>query len=395
MKSFLRTHISHLVSDRSGVASVLVALAMTAMLGLTALAVDLGQIHLKRGALQTAADAGALAGANSLLAEGDDFATLRTIVTAYATKNLVQEDIPNLAITDNDITFLRDGVPTNYEPNQVEVAVTLSAARGNPLQLYFGKLLGVPTADVRAVSRAGIVGICSSKCVKPFVVPTKFEWDDQAAPGTKYYENGTMDVENQAEVDSVNILGYDQSDVGTQIIIKPGDPSLAIVPGQYNLVDLPPANRATPITGAAAVAENIAGCTGSNSLYPVGPGDTLQLEPGNSAGPVKAGTNSLIGEDPYAYWDTSTNSVEGSVYNDPLDSPRVAIMAFYDPRYPPVSGRNDIIVYELGAFFIESVDSTGNVSARFMNTVAVDPDSTNSADCMLRMSKVMLDSSRQ
>lgn len=383
-----------LYKGQRGTASVLVGLTVMVIMGLCAFAIDFGQAYLKRGALQTAADSGALAGANSLLSEGQDFTDLRAIVTNYVTKNLVPDDQPTVALTNADIVFMKDGVPSTDNPNQVEVTVTLSEERGNPLKLYFGKLLGVPTMDVRAVARAGIVGICSSKCVKPFVVPTKFEWDDMADPGTSYYNNGEMDVDSAAEVASVNILGYTQEDVGTQIIIKPGDPKLTIVPGQYNLVDLPPVNKGSPITGADAVRENIAGCTGSNSLMPVGPGDELQLEPGNSAGPVKQGTGDLIAEDPYAYWDSSTNSVEGSVYDDPLDSPRVAIMVFYDPRQPPASGRNSIFIYELGAFFIESVDSVGNVSARFMNTVAVDPSSTDNNDCLLRMSRMLIDSSR-
>jgi len=384
-----------LLNDEHGIASLLVGLSMVALMGMTALAVDLGQVYLKRGALQTAADAGALAGATSLLAEGEDFTQLRTIVTKYATRNMVAADIPTTALTDTDIVFMKDGVATQIEPNQVEVTITLSLERGNPLMLHFGNIIGVPSIDVRVVSRAGIVGICSSKCVKPFVVPTKFDWDDQAAPGTKYYDNGKMDVESVTELNSVNILGYDQDDVGTQIVIKPGDPSATIVPGQYNLVDLPPVNKGTPTTGADAVRDNIAGCTGSNSEFAVGPGDELQLEPGNSAGPVKQGTGNLISQDPYAYWDESTKSIEGSEHSDPLDSPRVAIMAFYDPRTPPISGRNSITVYELGAFFIEGVDSNGNVSARFMNTVAVDPLSSDDSDCLLRMSRVMLDSSRQ
>ena len=296
-------------NDR-GVASIMVALAMTSIMAFTALAVDIGQIHLKRGALQTAADAGALAGANSLLAEGSDYAQLRAIVKNYAYRNLVENDIPGSALTDPDIVFMRDGVPTENEPNQVEVTITLSSQRDNPLNLYFGGIIGTPTINIQAVSRAGLVGICSSKCVKPFIIPTRFEWDDSAAPGTKYFENGQMDVDSPAELDSVIVLGYNQDDIGTQIIIKPGDPSLAITPGQYNLVDLPPVNKGTPTTGADAVRENISGCTGSNSEFTVAPGDELLLEPGNSAGPVKQGTNNLISEDPYAYWDTSTNSIE-------------------------------------------------------------------------------------
>ncbi len=389
-------NIKRLIQDEHGIVSIMVGFAMAAILGLAALAIDLGSVYLKRSALQTAADAGALAGANSLLAEGSDFEQLRTIVTTYAVKNMAEDDQPASALTDTDIVFMKDGVPSLDSPNQVEVTITLSADRGNPFPFTFGKVLGIPSVNLKAVSRAGIVGICSSKCVKPFVIPTKFDWDDQAdIPSSKYFNNDTMDVDSQAELDSIEVLGYDQDDVGTQIIIKPGDPSLTVAPGQYNLVDLPPVNKGDPTTGANAVRENIAGCTGSNGDFPVGPGDELLLEPGNSSGPVKQGTNDLIGEDPYAYWDTSTNSVEGSMHDDPLDSPRVAIMAFYDPRNPPTSGRNTITVYELGAFFIESVDSKGNVSARFMNTVAVEPEATDNSDCLLRMSRVMLDSSRE
>ncbi|WP_207260048.1 pilus assembly protein TadG-related protein [Desulfovibrio sp. Huiquan2017] len=381
------------LNDESGFATVMVSLCMAALMGLTALAVDLGRAYLKRSALQTAADAGALAGANSLLAKGRDVEKLRLIVTSYATRNLTDADTPGVAITDADIVFLRDGVPDEENPNQVELTISLTARRENPFPLYFGKAVGKPAMDIRVTSRAGLAGMCSSKCSKPFVVPTKFEWDDNAAPGTKYYQNGTLDVESPQELASVTVLGYTQDDVGTQIVIKPGDPSLAIAPGQYNLVDLPPVNKGDPITGAAMVKENIEGCTGSNSYATVAPDDELLIEPGNSAGPVKSGADALIGQDPYAAWDDSAHAIRGSAFSDPMDSPRVVIISFYDPRYPPTGGRNVIRVYELGAFFIESVDSTGNVQARFINTVAVAPDADGS-DCLLRISRLMLDSSR-
>ena len=386
---------SKLYSSQQGVASVLVGLCMMVFLGFAALAVDLGLIYFKQSRLQTAADVAALAGANSLMAEGEDFNKLRAIATKYGIRNLTELDNPAVALTNADIIFMRDGVATELEPTQVEVTVTLSEERGNPLLLFFGKVVGVPSVNLSATARAGIVGMCSSKCIKPFVVPTKFEWDDQAAPGTKYYNNGELDTESVQELASVNVLGYNQDDIGTQIIIKPGDPQLSIVPGQYNLIDLPPVNKGSPVTGASAVQENIVGCTGSNSLFPVEPGDELQLEPGNSKGPVSTGVKTVLDMDPYAYWDSSTKSVEGSSFADPLDSPRVAIMAFYDPKQPPVSGRNSVIIYELGAFFLESLDSQGNVAARFMNTIAIDPVETSNPDCLLRISRVMLDSSRQ
>lgn len=386
--------IRSFLSDENGVATIMVTLAMVALMGMTALAVDLGRAYVKRAALQTAADAGALAGANSIVSEGTDLADIKAIISRYANRNMKNADAPALALTDADIVFMNDGVPDETNPNMVEVTITLSSARGNPFPLYFGTVIGVPVMDIVVVARAGIINMCASKCVMPFVVPTDFEWDDLAAPGTQYYDNGQYDVASPQELASVTPIGYTHEDIGTQIVIKPGDPSDAIAPGQYNLIDLPPLNKGTPTTGAAMVRENIMGCTGSSSEATVGSGDELLLEPGNSKGPVVQGVTDLISQDSTAYWDESTQTVKGSSEGDPLKSPRVAIIAFYDPRYPPVSGRNSLVVYQLGAFFIESVSGNGDVTARFMYTLAKDPDSS-SDDCLLKTSRVMLDSGRQ
>lgn len=387
-------NVRRFVRNENGVISVMAAFAMVAIMAMAALAIDMGRIYMKRSALQTAADTGALAGANSILAQGNDLDAIRAIVKNYAYKNLADEDVPARALSDSDIVFMKDGVPDQIHPNQVEVTISLLDARDNSLQLGFGPAVGIPSMDLQVVARAGIVGACTSKCVKPFVVPTRFTWDDAAAPGTKYYNNGELDVDSPEEMGTLVIIGYNQDDVGTQFVIKPGDPVLSIVPGQYNLVDLPPVNKGAPVTGASAVYENIIGCTGSNSYAVVAPGDELQLEPGNSKGPVSTGATELINSDPGAYWSDGTNAVEGSSHSDPMDSPRVVIIAFYDPRYPPVSGRNSIIVYQLGAFFIEDVDPKGNVYARFINAVAVDPSQAGDDGCLLRMSRVQLDSSR-
>lgn len=152
----MRNRLQSFIRQERGVASVMVALGMTALLGLAALAIDIGQIHLKRGALQTAADTGALAGANSMMSEGHEFDKIRSIVTNYATRNMVADDKPSLALTNADIVFMNDGVPTEINPNQVEVTVTLSAQRGNPLNLYFGRVLGIDTVDVQVVARRAL-----------------------------------------------------------------------------------------------------------------------------------------------------------------------------------------------------------------------------------------------
>ncbi len=101
-----------------------------------------------------------------------------------------------------------------------------------------------------------------------------------------------------------------------------------------------------------------------------------------------------MAEDPLAYWDDATQSVQDSAFADPMASPRVGIIAFYDPRYPPISGRNTLFVYQLGAVFIESMDSKDNISARFIKAVAKTPGQADEGPCDLYMVRLLLDSAK-
>lgn len=126
----------------------------------------------------------------------------------------------------------------------------------------------------------------------------------------------------------------------------------------------------------------------------VEPGDKLQTEPGNKVGPTRQGVLSLIGEDSGAYWDTSSKSIKGSAYPDPLLSPRVALIPFFDPLQPPYSGRNYLIVHQLGAVFVESIDSKGNIKGRFVKAVPYSPKNTGTGNGMLAVARLIEDSSR-
>jgi hypothetical protein len=105
----------------------------------------------------------------------------------------------------------------------------------------------------------------------------------------------------------------------------------------------------------------------------VGPGDQLQLEPGNKVGPTSQGVQQLIDQDPGAYWDASTNTVMGSSYGK---SPRVILVPFFDPTSPPTSGRNYVTVTKIGAFFIEGVRGNGDVTGRFISASVDGPKCT-------------------
>lgn len=380
------------MQGQRGSVSVVLALAVVTLVGFAALTVDLAYLHFKRASLQKAADAAAMAGAVSLLSHRGDLTAVQSIVLEIARANLSQDDEPTAAVTGGDVNFFVTG-NLQGDADEVEVSVARFNERNNPVKLFFGPAVGTDKAELAATARAGIVFLCSSQCVKPFIVPTKFNWDDQAdAPGTKYYGNGELDVNSQAEMDSLGVLGYGQSDVGTQITLKYGDPKDTIVPSHYSAVDFPPVNKGAPVTGASEYKTNIAGCEGSNRVL-LELDDELYLEPGNMVGPTEAGLAELVGQDPFAYWDEADKSIKDSEYDNPLDSPRVSIIAFYDPRFPPVSGRNTLRVYQLGAVFVENVSAKGEIMARFINAVPKSPG-PQQGDCMLAMPRMTVDSSR-
>ncbi|SKA90535.1 Flp pilus assembly protein TadG [Paucidesulfovibrio gracilis DSM 16080] len=395
-RTLLTRRLADFGRDERGVAALFYGLLMVALFGFAAFAVDTAYMHFKRTKLQNAADAAALAGASSLLAHGEDLALVRAEMIEYARANLDPTDAPLSAVAEADILFMRDGVPVAENPDQVEITVYRQATRGNALSLFFGPVVGVDQVDLQATARAGVVGACDSKCVKPFIVPAKFTWNDFASTDGKARGNGKLDVWSAEEMASVQTLGWSDEDKGAQILLKPGDPADAVVPSQYNLVDLPPVNKGVPVPGGAMLRENIRGCEGSNAETTVAPGDELQLEPGNTVGPVKQGIRELLNADPGAYWDAATLSVKGSVHTDPMSSERVVVVAFYDPRYPPVSGRTTQRVYQVGAVFIEAMDGKGTVTARFMEALARSPEDTGGScgDPFLFLPRLMLDTDR-
>jgi hypothetical protein len=71
----------------------------------------------------------------------------------------------------------------------------------------------------------------------------------------------------------------------------------------------------------------------------------------------------LIAQDPLATWDAASRSITNSAFGL---SPRVALVPFYDPNFPPVSGRNYVKITKIGAFFMESVGPGSQVNARFI-----------------------------
>ncbi len=384
---------------RRGSIAVTAALSLVVLVGFGAFAIDYGYLHFKRSQLQTAADTAALAGAAVLLSSGENLEQIQDVAVDIGRKNLTADDDPTGALTLGDVTFYKGGVPAAVSPDAVEVTVNRTTGAGNPVDLFLGPVLGRQDADVSATARASLFCSAGTNCLKPLSPPAKFTWDDSCDGNKKYKNNGQLDYDSACELSSVEVQGYGEADLGTSIVLKMGDSSDTNVPGHYNPVDFPPSNKGAPVSGADEYRENLTNsCAGSNNTS-VEAGDSLQIEPGKMTGPTKQGISDLIAEDPSAYWDADTNSIQGSDFSDPMAGPRVALIPFHDPSVYQPSGRNDVVVHQLGAVFIESITGKGDVNGRFIKAMAVNPvrddDACDTAEYGLYGVSLSRDSSRQ
>lgn len=118
-----------------GVSLALVALAMTVIMGMASLAIDIGQGYWARRSLIPATDAAALAAAQ-------DYAKGGNGCTSTAGTYLTQNDAA---------ATLVGCVPYNYNTTQGRVTVTAT----KPVSTSFGKVLGFGNYTVRSVTTAG------------------------------------------------------------------------------------------------------------------------------------------------------------------------------------------------------------------------------------------------
>jgi len=141
--------------------------SLIAMMGFMALAVDVSYIYLAQNQLQTAADAGALAGVLDLAGPDPNQAKsdARDAADQYVALNHVVGESLDLATA--DIIFGRT-VYTSQSgwqfqagldpPDTIEVTVRKTAASSNgALALMFARVLGIPQTDLVATARATLV----------------------------------------------------------------------------------------------------------------------------------------------------------------------------------------------------------------------------------------------
>jgi len=403
----------HWIRNEKGNVIIRVAMATAVLAAFGILAIDIGRMLVTKTQLQNAADAGALAGAGMFCGGTPTDEEAKAEAKKIADSNQALEDRNvDIDVADGDITIEHDA-----GNNDVSVI-----ARMDTKQYLLGLFDVFKTADptvsdaqsasaVNAIAVARCGGTCSVSCVKPWSIPDR--WDDVSAvagyagervgnkrrpdwrnnnnynfetftdanssgkwePGESYFDdngNGRYDSENYHPSltgygpDPVpgNFLSPD-GDLGLELTLHAGNPSTSDppAPGQYYSVDLPPINKGTPITGGDEYRENIAEC----NPVSIEKGDWLQTEPGLKTGPTNQGMRDLIAQDPDAEWDPSTQSV---VNSDFAVSPRIVLIPIHDPRIPVISGRKQVQVVKVAAFFMERMTGPAEVRGHFLKVRA-------------------------
>lgn len=148
-----------------GVSAVLVGLILAVLVGFGALALDIGYLFVSRGKLQNAADAAALAGANTIgRAAGGAFpptgANLTIVNTAVA-NSLADHGLTAVTPTVNWWDSIDPSVSKRW------AAVKVDLTRTEPL--FFAEVLGISSKTV-GVSSTAVVGPPVSARTLPFAV---------------------------------------------------------------------------------------------------------------------------------------------------------------------------------------------------------------------------------
>src|SRR5574340_467070 len=164
-------------SNDRGVSIVLIAVGMVFVLGMAGLGVDLASLYVGRTQAQRAADAAALAGAQTLVTEGCTSAggsNISTTCQSLARQRAVAVGNANLiagispGIKDSDVTF----PSTSTSDPQIKVVAARDTSHTNAMPTFFVKIFGITSANVSASAKAeaynpsGTGGSVGAQCIK-------------------------------------------------------------------------------------------------------------------------------------------------------------------------------------------------------------------------------------
>ena len=168
--------VSKVVENDKGIAIIFIIIGLFALIGLLGLGIDVGYMYVIKGQLQKAADAGALAGAQTLyqgFPPSLSWASAETNATTFVQKNTVN----GVNLTDAQVIagYWRRGQDPSIPPSQAiiptindlpAVQVTVSKSAGNnggPVPAFFARILGQKIFSLSARAVAGVQHVATMK----------------------------------------------------------------------------------------------------------------------------------------------------------------------------------------------------------------------------------------
>jgi hypothetical protein len=377
MRETIRSRVK---SDR-GAITIHVAIALIALLSFVSFVADYGLMWVSRRQAQNAADAGALAGAISLVNDGGSTPTAKLSAAQFATVNPIWGDANSYdGSTGGNIDVYVSGTaagetavpPCGTKKGCVRVDVFRNepdlngTMRGAALPMFFGRLFGITQQGVRATATAQTANGNGVKCLLPFGVIDRWAdaYDDKV--DTTYFPNDgnttggltpgmdgwTPNDEFQSTNGDVYVAPYNgntnhtgwrvDTDFGRQLIIKAGSLNDKVYSAGWALqVDLPDS------TGSQDYNWNIENCNpqgiGIATADQVCPSvdwehGCLSIKTGMAQRPTQQGIEkdaiSVVSQDPGAHWSASANGGKGGIVdasgNLDMDSARIRPIAVID-----------------------------------------------------------------
>ena len=294
------------LKNRKGIFIVLFGLLFMVLMAASAMAIDMSRIWTMRNELQTAADAGALAGAVQMNPPhqrgGPGGQRVIDSATWMAKRNRALYDTVSVesvhaGVWDDAAQTFTDVVNWN---NATAVQVTVSHTTN---KLIMGALgIATPTIKARAIAWAN-APVDNSNCMKPWTMPYTVLMD---LVNRRRVLDGTL----TGDPDSFTNLTRDFTDYDRQLLGQMSDAERSFtlkmgsgqgltdpvpgstMPGNFQAVQLPrhwsaegtvwPDGTPSPGGGAQEYRSAIEG----TQCYPLGVGDILDVKPGDMVGPT-------------------------------------------------------------------------------------------------------------
>jgi hypothetical protein len=385
--------------NERGAIIIHVAIALIGLLCFAGIVIDQGVFYVSRRQAQSAADAGALAGALTLQTDRSAHSDAAIAAKAFANENAVWgQAAGNANIDVTSPIVCPDGTNSCIRVDVLRGALGRDrAVHTNTIPTLMMGIVGLSQQGVRATATAQVAAGNSVECIKPWVVADK--WIDNSATGSN---TTAWDQEDNwdAGVDSYTAPGFKATgtgnDYGLELALKEGATG-TWSSGWTMEIDL-------GSHGSNDYRDEIAGCptwvptvglynssTPCNAKSDENPAKgCLGVKTGMSQGPTTQGVGDLIALDPSATWNSGTNSVQGGcIASNTCSNPTHANVS---PRVVPIAIFNTQVYAASGCSGTNCVAQVTNILGFFVEGMCDDvyPHGTAPAWCGSHPNKVVL-----